>query len=166
METRSMKRRRMSLSTKITDLNDDCLIEIFAHLDFQSLLNVAFANEFLRPAARYTYKRKFGAIEVNIERWESIYVSHYRKGLNSIAVAGFKPCLQYLRCFGSTIRSLCINYNYFYTTRYNYVHRYINYYCAESLNLMKFHDMPNITINEFNQKKFINVRTIQLFGVI
>lgn len=45
---------------KITDLDDVCLEKIFDRLDLHSLFNIAVANEWLRPSARFIYKRKFG----------------------------------------------------------------------------------------------------------
>lgn len=45
-------------TTKIIDLNDDCLVKIFEYLNIQNLLNVALANDWLRSAANDLYKRK------------------------------------------------------------------------------------------------------------
>lgn len=51
-------------TTKITDLNDDCLERIFMLLDVENLLNVKLANKWLGPAADIVYKRKFGTYSV------------------------------------------------------------------------------------------------------
>lgn len=54
------------MTTKIVDLNDDCLLKIFGHLDLKSLLNVAIANEWLRPAVVDVHKQKYGAKPIRI----------------------------------------------------------------------------------------------------
>lgn len=53
-------------TTKIVDLNDDCLVKILEHLDLQSLFNVAIASEWLRLAAGDVYKRELGTTPIEI----------------------------------------------------------------------------------------------------
>lgn len=59
--------------TKITDLDDICLEKIFDHLGFHGLFNIAVANEWLRPAARFVYKRKFGKQFILINHIGSLF---------------------------------------------------------------------------------------------
>lgn len=97
---------RTEETTKIVDLNDDCLMAVFEVLDdLQSLFNVSIANEWLRPAARAVYRRKCGARKVKISGCNN-HRSNGRAELfvprraNRINVTGLKPALLYLRCFG------------------------------------------------------------------
>ena len=98
---------------KITDLDDDCLEKIFENLDLRSLFNVAVANEWLRPAARVVYKRKFGVKYVRIQKSHHSLPSSLKLTIagNYILVKSLKTCLQYLRCLGSSISNLDIHYN-------------------------------------------------------
>lgn len=181
-QSEQRKCKRISLSPaepehtmKIIDLIDDCLINIFMRLDIQSLLNVACANRWLRPAAADVYKRKFGKkTKVNIGGCKQ-----YRRNTRpnncdepfalqetkfaGIMVYDMKTCLQYLRCFGSFIDHLKVNYNHWKTKRYALVHQYINDYCAESLTGITFWAMPNVATKEF-QKKFTNIKRMFIHG--
>lgn len=115
--------------TKIIDVNNDCLEKIFHKLDLQSLFNVSIANEWLRPAAGEIYNSKFGTKLVKIFPFTSRLA--LKEDGNEISLCGLKTCLQYLRCFGSSISELSIEYKYSKTKRYDYVHQYIKKYCLE-----------------------------------
>lgn len=163
-----------AIATKITDLNDDCLVNIFGHLDLESLFNVAIANEWLRPAARIVYKKKFGGIMVLINECDEVRPSYPNNRLinskmnpwNEIYIIGFEQCLLYLRCFGPSITRLIINYNGSKSHRYNHLHQYINDYCADSLTCLKFKYMPNVAAEQF-RKVFNNVETVSFYdGVL
>lgn len=144
-------------TTKITSLNDDCLVKIFNLLGLKDLFNVAIANEWLRPAARDVYKRKFGAKEVFIDgiRRPAPEESH------SIKIRGLKMSLQYLRCFGSSIKELTFDYRGFNCKRNQYVHHYINEYCVESLIKIAFIRKLNNPIEHF-VKPFNNVMNVKV----
>lgn len=142
---------------KITDLDDDCLEKIFERLDLCSLCNVVASNALLRPAARTVYKRKCGIKKVHIySSAPGLKVSAFD---NHISVSGLKMCLQFLRCFGSSIINLYISYARWNNKQCGYIHQYINKYCAESLVKLVFHHKPNISIDCF-KKPFVNVRTV------
>lgn len=159
-------------ATKIIDLNDDCLVKIFGHLDSENLFNVALASEFLRPAAGYVYKRKFGEKEVEITECDDFHLAAHSNACNVcasiedwgdfITVRGLKSCLQFLRCFGSSMKYLKVKYNKSKSKRYEYVHHYIDEYCSESLNRITFWHMPAISTKRFN-KAFPNVTDITFF---
>lgn len=140
----SKVQRRPVQETTIVDLNDDCLSEIFDYLELKCLLSVAVANEWLRPAAVDVYKRKRGAKRLEIgecgdyrrntrSKTQLIRDSAPREFSDSIYIYGLKMCLQYLRCFGSTISNLTLNYFERQSKRYQHVHNYINAYCTTSL---------------------------------
>lgn len=145
---------------KIIDLNDDCLVKIFGHLNLHSLFNVSLSNEYLRPAARIVYKRKFSQKQVLIVSAtipSSIAGPHECN--KCIHVNGFQMELRYLRCFGASINDLSIDYKDKNNKRCKYIDQYINKYCAESLVQIKF---LYRSINHVMQlpKPFINVQRV------
>lgn len=153
--------------TKIIDLNDDCLRKIFGYLDLKHLLNVAIACEWLRPAAVDAYKRKFRKKEVVINDCNdfrpNVCGDAYEIGPpqvrnTNISIYGLKTCLLYLRCFGTSINHLTIDYYKSDSKRYAFVHRYIDRYCTESLDCISFVRLPGTSI-EF-EKPFTNVRNV------
>lgn len=163
------------LTTKIIDLNDDCLVKLFAHLDLQSMLNVAIASEYLRPAAREVYKSKFGKREVNLFILKPNVVNRKGNVMNTkypalmdcftgIRTVGLKLSLQFLRCFGPSISDLVIDYDLSESKYYKHVQQYINDYCGENLSRFTFRNMPNIAIDEI-QKEFINVNELVIDGL-
>lgn len=143
---------------KITDINDFCLQKIFEHLDSLSLINVAIANEWLRPAASVIYKRKFGMKEVCISN--NRYNAPFTSFSHHTVITGLKMCLPFLRCLGSSISGLTIWYHGWADKQCKYIHQYINRYCAESLVAIKFSTKTNsISIEPF-EKPFVNVQTV------
>lgn len=166
----SQKRQRANSSPdaespkKIIDLDDDCLEKIFSYLDFLSLVSVAVSNEYLRPAANLVYNRKFSNKIINIHGLNSnrtdekldfyIFIC-----FEKVSFGELKTCLQFLRCFGSSLSNIHIYYEMSSNKRYKYVHRYINEYCAESLNEFEFIMKSRMTIDHFD-KPFVNVHTV------
>lgn len=86
--------------------------------------------------------------EKNIRQWN-----------RAIEIVNFKTCLQLLRCFGPFIEDLEIAYNNPESKRDQYVHRYVNNYCAETLARITFHALKNVDIAEF-QKVFVNIKRV------
>lgn len=137
---------------KIIDLSDDCLRKIFEYLDFENLFNVAISNEWLRPAANDLVKRKYGNYPVRISGFDlhPIFTQNQMsyECTEIIDVIGLKSCLQYLRCFGSSITKLSIQhikcYNEWRTKRCHHVYQHIKKYCNGSSLELTFIDMPNI----------------------
>lgn len=163
------------LSTKINDLNDDCLVKIFSHLDVASLLNVAMANAWLLPAAREAYKQKFGKKEAMVIILKPIKLN--RRGCltgtkyqalsdwhTSILSFGLQLCLPFLRCFGPCISDLVIDYDVSESKYHKYVHQYVNDYIGENLVRITFRNMPSIAIDEI-QKVFNNVNKLAIEGL-
>lgn len=152
-------------ATKIIDLNDRCLVKIFEHLDLESLFNVAVANESLRLAAVEMYKQKFGAMTVEISdcHKESCELIELQQCSKLVKICGLKTCLQFLRCFGSSIDYLMLDHDESDSKRYQYVYQYINSYCAESLIGIAYVSMPNISIEEHCQKAFSNVKKVEFW---
>lgn len=161
---------------KITDLNDDCLMKCFNHLDLASLFHAAVANEYLRPAANAVYKRKFGGKKVQIKGEQFpfwLFAANdttLSLGLKSapyefdgcIQVCGLRTCLQFLRCLGASIDHLTIGYLQWDDKEYDYIHQYINKYCAETLTSIVFQDKSNHAIDHF-EKAFVNVQSVAVY---
>lgn len=165
--------------TKITDLDDFCLENIFDRLNLKDLLSVAEANKFLLPTARHVYKRNFGTKSVRISGCDDLRPNtraNARTGIvnksiaprerisGSINVRELKYVLSFLRCFGPSITRLSINYNKSMSPRYQYVHQYVRQYCAESLLEISFRDMPNIKLQHSNERPLANVVSVNIFG--
>lgn len=136
---------------KIVDLNDFCLINIFEGLDVQSLLQIVDANKGLQPAALDVYKRKFDAKTVNINEGETAHGNAVEELKDVIQIRGLKASLQFLRCFGPFIHGVSIGYNDSKSKRYDYLHEYINNFCAETLVRIAFEGMPNIAVEQFKK---------------
>lgn len=140
------------------------MLKIFSFLNLQSLFNVAIANEWLRPAARDTYKHKFSSKPIIIHDCDGFHPrtrAYVRKQYSNtvqdvwcIYVRGLAAALSYIRCFGTSIHDVCIRYNHSRSKRYGYVHQYINDYLADSLQILKFDQMPNATSLHQYQKNF------------
>lgn len=154
-------------TTKLTDLNDDCLEKIFGHLDLRGLLNVSIANQKVRAAAGYVYRRKFGAKSVIIEYFPDLMLRNPCLLLESSATIVlcvryyFETCLQFLRCLGSSISHITIIYGLSESKRFQYIHHHINKYCYESLTGISFDQKLNIPIEHFD-KPFLNVQFVSI----
>lgn len=140
---------------KIIHLPDLCLEKIFEYLNFQSLFNVAIANEFLRPAAAHVYKRQFGRHPVSItgnsfETGRPIFVMY------KLHIDQLQSVLQFLRCFGAQITVLEFDgAHYIKKKHYEYVIQYINKYCSEHLVRITFEAVPKIAKEHF-PKPFVS----------
>lgn len=69
---------------KITDLNDDCLEQIFGYLDLEDLLNIGQSNTKFQYAAGIAIKRTYGdedEIELTVDGFESSTFSIEKKQL-------------------------------------------------------------------------------------
>lgn len=147
---------------KITDLNDACLEHLFEYLNFQTLFNVADANEYLRPAAATVYKRHFGQFKVRLTGNSHVTSSRPIFVLDQLIVDQLKSILRFLRCFGSEITVLEIDTG-FYTKKkqYEYINQYVNKYCADNLTSISFNLVPEISAEHFS-KPFTNVQTVNV----
>lgn len=125
---------------KLTNLNIDCLNNVFEYLELDDLLNVADANKQLHRAANLTYVRKYCRKQVIFEhitlsRDRDMYVTD-----KVISIGDFRTSLQFIRCFGRLICDVKFDSNGSedMTCIINHecdhhVIRYVNEYCSESL---------------------------------
>lgn len=150
---------------KITNLIDDCLVKIFEFLDLRNLFNVALSSEWLRPAAREEYQHRFGTQKVHMNIDDMFYgltCGPYVYG-DEIKVHGFKMCLQFLRCFGPSIRNLGVWYKRWSDKQCQHIDEYVNKYCADALIAVEFVGKPCISTVHF-EKPFVNVEKLEILN--
>lgn len=155
-------------STKIVDLNDDCLRKVFGYLNLESLLNVSLASKWLKPAAVDVFKRKYGKKEVVLNECDDFHpnmsgdayeIRSPKERNTNVAIYGLKASLLYLRYFGATIENLTIDYYKSTSIRYGFVHQYISKFCRKSLICVSFMRLPSVSIHNF-ERPFKNVRSL------
>lgn len=153
----------MSEQMKLTDLNIDCLENIFEYLEFGDLLSAASSNKRLNRAANFVFVR---------ERWhrsvcfENIYLSQDRLlsiNYHRIKIGDLKTSLQFLRCFGQFV--LDLEFILSKQKQYEFdqhVTQYISEYCSESLTMIKIKN----GLNEWEdlKKPFSKVGYVTLDG--
>lgn len=150
----------------ITDLNQDCLMEIFNYFDIRELFNVSITNTSLRFVARSIYIRKFRTKCVVIDINE-IHIGTVARYAHWITIHGLRTCLQFLRHFGSCIIKLQISYyqsDMAHSNRYTHVDQYINTYCCETIINISYFQHPGFT-KETYQIPFIKVECIEISSV-
>ncbi|XP_055306308.1 uncharacterized protein LOC129570643 [Sitodiplosis mosellana] len=152
-------------TTKLTDVNFDCLEHIFKRLSLTDLLNVAESNKQLKPAADLAFKSQFGnrLIKINLS-YKSVQWFEQNKSTPAIP---WSFCFKLLRCFGHLITKLKSIYDE--SRKYDATlaaefDRYVNEYCAESLVEIQFRNCK-ARIMEDLKKPFTNVESVCLAGV-
>lgn len=144
-------------STKITDLNYDCLEKIFDYMDFNTFFNMALSNKSLQRSAVLAFKRKFGNNEFRLLPATALDLRPIK--IISISIVGLKNCLQFVRCFGETITDLIIEKALNKKANYR-LKQYIQQYCSNTLTKIYFgqnaidHDSFQ---QPFNKVDFIEV---------
>lgn len=161
------RRRTMKTETKITDVNNDCLVRVFEYLSFDDLLSIAEANKRLRQAAGFVFARAFGtrAIYLNVTlsyREGTVEVNDERISINDL-----KTSLQILRNFGPWIKKLELAYAPFtFPQRREEVDRYIMKYCAASLTDLELNALAENSFKDL-RKPFSNVEKVRFnFGTL
>lgn len=130
---------------KITDLNNDCLWNIFEYLDFSDLLNVASSNQRLNDVANIVYERKHRSKylyfrNLCLSQDRIIQIEKY-----SIKIGDLQTSLQFIRCFGYLISSIEFTFlkqkN---ASKFDQraIHD-INEYCSDSLRFITIVNCPN-----------------------
>lgn len=141
-----------TLSTKLTDVNNDCLELVFEYLDVHDLINVAESSKCLRTAAIIVFGRNHKAKTLDITfddfglkrtYWPMLYRQIHAKG-SSIKAVMPGPVLKLLRIFGCLIQR--INMVAGCRSRCAQVHKriygYINKYCSNTLKTITlWHEM-------------------------
>lgn len=148
-------------ATQITDVNDDCLEEIFKRLNLKSLLNISNSNKFLVHAARSVYRRRYSKYLVMMYPHPQQYPENVRQFEYGINVYGLETCLQFLRCFGPSITDLEVFCSMMSNKQCAIIDRYINNYCAERLTSLSYHLKLRFSFQEF-QNQFIKLETVKI----
>lgn len=150
---------RPTVSTKLTDVNIDCLEEIFKYLKLNDLLNVSDTCKRLRKASSFIFKNSYQPkIYINhsylYSGWRMKYYHSWNNTVDSKIMEKLekpqklytlKACFQLLRCFGTCITFIeitninrfenfrMITTSYIYNTTYERLVSYVNEYCYETL---------------------------------
>ncbi|XP_055326238.1 uncharacterized protein LOC129580071 [Sitodiplosis mosellana] len=138
-------------TTKLTDVNVDCLEHIFKNLRLIDLLNVADSNKQLKPAADLVFASRYGKQWIFIHsRYKSILIERNMCPTTVQIPRSFR--LKLLRCFGHLITKLDITHD-------KHMDAYVNEYCADSLVEIKFQRCKASTLDDL-RKPFTQVRTL------
>lgn len=95
-------------TTKLIDLNIDCLELIFKSLDLIDLLNVSDLSTNTMDAAKMVFAKKFSKYLLKIRGMESpapIEVDH-----TVISISSVSECTKFLRVFGDSVKKLQLEY--------------------------------------------------------
>lgn len=152
--------------TKITDVNSDCLEQIFKHLPIKDLLNVADSSKQLKPAADLAFSSTHGRKTV------SILAGYDRSSFNQKAdtwlwFSEFEimpyhsiVCFKLLRCFGHLIQKVIFECRDKFLPE---LEQYIINYCADSLTEIKFIECSVLTMNSLTIQ-FPKVKAVHFSG--
>lgn len=123
------------MSTKIMDVIDDCVENIFERLDFHDLLNVAESNSKLRIAAGKTLSRRFKNHYLKLvlkccpkSKFESY--NGYIIRSDDIVVFNLGCALKIIRCFGSVCSQIVVDYTKMTLNQKRKIERYLGKYCS------------------------------------
>ncbi|XP_055303232.1 uncharacterized protein LOC129568915 [Sitodiplosis mosellana] len=145
-------------TTKITDLNNDCLEHIFNHLKFADLFNVADSNKHLVAAVGQVFWRKYRKIPVDLYTCVA-NDAYFKLTPNCIWLYDRTAALKFLRNFGHVITDLritCFRTNDAYFTE---LHRYVFEYCSETLIDISFSYMNGCVFSSI-EKSFPNIQSV------
>lgn len=169
-EAKRHKTSSNATPTKITDLPENCLMNIFSHLDLSCLLNVAMANKKLQLAAATTFGSEFGIKTICLENVMNSSPPRIYTLDDEIYVRGLKLCLPFLRCFGGQITKLfaldgsyphVLISNGYKSQFSHHVDRYLNQYCTDSVSHLLFYGRPAFSMENF-RKSFCMVKQLRL----
>lgn len=144
-----------------TQLNGDCLIQIFEELDFQTLLTMTKVSKNVAYYASMAFRHSFidHKFEISYRESFSSYAIAYPYTIfgNRITINGFDLILQTLRYFGRFIRKLQIEFDNVDAYRSRIISKFIRKYCVESVIEM---DVIDVNVFKYIEKPFLNVKHI------
>lgn len=146
---------------KLTNINRDCLEHMFEYLNLCDLLNVADSSKSLRVAAGLVYHRKFRQQTVQLYQMISNLPGHIYNEHGTPYIGGLRTCLRFVRCFGSHISKLEITYCHSSRKDNNYLDRYVNEFCADTLIELNYVRKPTILL-DIPKKPFTNVQILRI----
>lgn len=142
------KARTVRRKMKITDLNDDCLYEIFKDFDIIDLASVAEANKRFEFSARDVFQRKHAKDE--------IIVSNAPDPLTKSHLS-----IMLLKHFGDLIEKLIVDYNNNYRRYDRQLEKAIVEYCCRTLIEITVNDVGR---HAFSNDCFTSVKKVQING--
>lgn len=150
--------------SKITDLRIDCLQKLFNDLDVGDLLNVADSNIYLKKAAEKVFAERYGS---KILQLHGMQPSHKRiiSSTDTIFIKDVRSSLQLLRCFGHLVSRLEISDEYsntFYGFAYEFIFKYVNMYCAASLQHIKLYMIPSSKAFQRLKVEFSQMESVEI----
>ncbi|XP_055325047.1 uncharacterized protein LOC129579219 isoform X1 [Sitodiplosis mosellana] len=168
--------------TKITDVNQFCLEQIFIHLSLEDLLNVADSNAYLKLGTGMPFVWNYAGKSVLIDQTGLIYYTKTKiitKTNGSapnplfcdkdITIVDLKTIFQMIRCFGGMITELEFRYykrsknNQF--TNYHRIMSYIYEFCTESLKKASFDEALGFEGFKIPFKNIEDLTIKHLFGL-
>ncbi|XP_031635377.1 uncharacterized protein LOC116348495 [Contarinia nasturtii] len=144
-------------STKIIDINNDCLHHIFNHLELDELLHLSDLS--LSSACQLAFSRRYGNKFVEIVAYECSKYRWFSIAEDIIWVHNITGCLKLLRHFGNSLYGLAIYFDHTKRIQCEQVDNYIRKYCTKSLKKLSFENAPKWVFNDI-QKPFPNVETV------
>lgn len=153
----------MDRTMKMTEIIDDCLVQIFERSKLQDLINLADTCKQFQPLVKLAYETKCREKMFDLDprccsnRSESITL--FRK---NIRISDLSNCLKVLRHFGNKIPKLYIDYFYLNENGKAALARYMNKYCSDSLTEIAIHGATQQTVSKNWTKPFANVVSIEL----
>lgn len=146
--------------TKITDINNDCLEHIFNYLSLIDLLNVADASKCFKQGVNLSFTAKYGSKKLKLQGIEPSPHQSYEVDDYKICISNLTTCLKFIRSFGHTIDELHINYIGIGRIHCAEVDRYINEYCAETLEFIEIYRAKPYSMNKL-KKRFSKVTHVE-----
>lgn len=145
-------------STKLTDINNDCLAHIFNHLNLVDLLNVADSSKSLRCGVEFSFTANYRHSIVYMKRFKPSKNRQYEVD-DSIIIFDSTICLKFIRCFGHTIKTLRIRYADIAENYCAELDRYINTYCADTMKGIQMTRAPPYAMKNLT-RRFSNVSSL------
>lgn len=161
--------------TELIDVNFDCQVEIFSHLEYEDLLNIADSNKDLRRVVGSVVQRKYKINHIAIKVCTKIDREFTSYSINDHDCT-LKLILQIIRCFGNMFDEvkLAIHNSFFATEPVNQkrdinrIITYVNLFCAESLSKLFigfYARVGRLTVFDCFEKPFINIESISFFSL-
>lgn len=156
----SLQETPIKMPTLLTDINMDCLENIFKLLAFDQLLVIAHTSKEIKEAADLAFASNFGKTTFHLQINRESPTTCIKQ--SNIYIGDLKVALRLLRCFGHLITKVHIpfvlNHN-----DYKHVLLYMNNYCTSSLR--EFECTSWIDLFQYLKKPFEKVEKLQFnFG--
>lgn len=117
-------------TTKLIDVNDDCLQMIFEHLTFSDLFNLAIANRCLSEAASSVFRRQYSREEFKFTQYSIFMLQSRYFPHNQVASMSKSDDSAFLHNFGVYLKRLNVNVD---NGRYESIEQFLLDKCSDSL---------------------------------